>query len=118
LRASGDCGRGAPTNRRSPDKRSQQVLSESADGFQIELVVGALVRDGMVTRTPHATVPPRVDYELTELGRTLLVPLRALDAWANAHRNDIIAARKHHNRAKPGHHLRRSWLQTTLPTSI
>jgi DNA-binding HxlR family transcriptional regulator len=60
----------------------------------------ALVRDGLVTRTPHATVPPRVDYALTELGRTLLGPVSALDAWANTHRDDILAARKHHDDAK------------------
>jgi DNA-binding HxlR family transcriptional regulator len=42
-------------------------------------------------------VPPRVDYELTELGRTLLVPLGALTTWANAHREDIRAARERHH---------------------
>ncbi|QXE39622.1 helix-turn-helix transcriptional regulator [Streptomyces sp. GMY02] len=63
----------------------------------LTLTLRALVRDGLVTRTPHATVPPRVDYELTELGRTLLVPLTALDAWANTHREEIRAARRQHD---------------------
>ncbi|GII42407.1 winged helix-turn-helix transcriptional regulator [Planotetraspora phitsanulokensis] len=58
----------------------------------------ALARDGLVSRTVHASVPPRVDYELTELGRTLLGPLTALDEWANAHRDDIRAARERHDR--------------------
>lgn len=58
-----------------------------------------LVRDGLATRTPYATVPPRVDYELTELGRTLLDPLKALDAWANVHRDDIRSARQSHDAA-------------------
>ncbi|MFE4828526.1 winged helix-turn-helix transcriptional regulator [Streptomyces sp. NPDC056672] len=63
----------------------------------LTLTLRALVRDGLVTRTPHATVPPRVDYELTGLGRTLLVPLTALDTWANTHREEIRAARRHHD---------------------
>ena len=66
----------------------------------LTLTLRTLVRDGLVSRTPYATVPPRVDYELTELGRTLLVPLTALDAWANAHRDDIWAARQRHDQAE------------------
>jgi DNA-binding HxlR family transcriptional regulator len=64
----------------------------------LTLTVRALERDGLVKRTVYATVPPRVDYELTELGETLLVPLGALSAWANAHRGDIKAAREEHDR--------------------
>ena len=41
-----------------------------------------LERDGLVSRTVHAVVPPRVDYELTDLGRTLLPPVLALVEWA------------------------------------
>jgi DNA-binding HxlR family transcriptional regulator len=47
------------------------------------LTVRALQRDGLVSRTVYATVPARVDYELTDLGRTLLVPLGALYDWAS-----------------------------------
>jgi len=39
------------------------------------------------------TIPPRVDYELTKLGRTLLDPVRALAKWAARHREEIQAAR-------------------------
>ncbi len=60
----------------------------------LTLTVRALQRDGLVSRTVYATVPARVDYELTELGRTLLVPLGALYEWANTHRDDIQAARE------------------------
>lgn len=63
----------------------------------LTLTVRALERDGLVNRTIYPTVPPRVDYELTELGRTLLVPLAALSTWANAHRDDIQAARERHD---------------------
>jgi DNA-binding HxlR family transcriptional regulator len=64
----------------------------------LTLTVRALERDGLVKRTVFPTVPPRVDYELTELGRTLLVPLGALSAWANDHRGDVQAAREKHDR--------------------
>ena len=63
----------------------------------LTLTVRALQRDGLVSRTVYATVPARVDYELTELGRTLLVPLGALYDWANMHRDDIQAARKRYD---------------------
>jgi DNA-binding HxlR family transcriptional regulator len=56
-----------------------------------------LERDGMVTRTVHATVPVRVDYELTELGRTLTAPIAALEAWARDHIGDVISARERYD---------------------
>jgi DNA-binding HxlR family transcriptional regulator len=64
----------------------------------LTLTLRALERDGLVSRTVYASVPPRVDYELTELGRTLLGPLGALTEWANTHRADIQAARDQHDR--------------------
>ncbi|PRY40557.1 winged helix-turn-helix transcriptional regulator [Umezawaea tangerina] len=53
----------------------------------------ALERDDLVTRTVHPTLPPTVEYGLTDLGRTLLVPLSALTDWAIAHRGDIEEGR-------------------------
>jgi DNA-binding HxlR family transcriptional regulator len=52
-----------------------------------------LERDGLVSRTVTPSVPPRVDYALTELGRDLLVPVSALGAWAIEHTPCIAAAR-------------------------
>ena len=49
----------------------------------------ALERNGMVSRTVYPTVPPQVEYALTELGQSLAVPLRALGAWAGAHLDTI-----------------------------
>jgi DNA-binding HxlR family transcriptional regulator len=49
--------------------------------------------DGLLTRTDHGEQPPRVDYELTELGRSLIGPLRAIRAWAEEHVPDILEAR-------------------------
>ena len=68
----------------------------------LTLTVRALERDGLVKRTVYPMVPPRVDYELTELGRTLLVPLTALSIWAHEHRGDIQAAREKHDRQSSG----------------
>lgn len=52
----------------------------------------ALEHDGLVTRTEYDVNPPRVEYALTDLGRSLLVPLRAVRAWAEEHVPDIQAA--------------------------
>jgi DNA-binding HxlR family transcriptional regulator len=54
----------------------------------------SLAREGFVSRTMHATIPPQVEYELTTLGRALLDQLNALNAWADAHHNEILAARR------------------------
>lgn len=52
-----------------------------------------LERDGLITRTVHAQVPPRVDYELTPLGESLLGPLGMLREWAENHVPSILEAR-------------------------
>jgi DNA-binding HxlR family transcriptional regulator len=49
----------------------------------------ALERDGLVTRTAHLEVPVRVEYQLTQAGRSLLQPLRALEEWAIEHFADV-----------------------------
>jgi DNA-binding HxlR family transcriptional regulator len=53
----------------------------------------ALERDGLLKRTVFAQVPPRVDYELTPLGRTLLEPLTALRLWAENNVSTMLSAR-------------------------
>ena len=53
-----------------------------------------LERDGLVTRTAYATIPPRVDYELTDQGRSLHEPLLALASWARSQQGYIEGARK------------------------
>ena len=52
-----------------------------------------LERDGLVTRTVHPTVPPRVDYELAPLGATLHATIRTLVTWTETNQNEIAAAR-------------------------
>lgn len=51
-----------------------------------------LERDGLVERTVYPVVPPKVEYALTPLGETLIEPLRAICAWAEAHLAEIDAA--------------------------
>jgi DNA-binding HxlR family transcriptional regulator len=53
----------------------------------------ALERDGLVTRTVYPVVPPRVDYALTSLGRSLLSLVDALQEWAEKHIADVVEAR-------------------------
>ena len=59
----------------------------------LTLTLRGLERDGLVTRTVFPTIPPRVDYELTDLGRGLAQPVQALGQWAFAHLPEIEGAR-------------------------
>jgi DNA-binding HxlR family transcriptional regulator len=59
----------------------------------LTLTLRGLERDGLVTRTVFPTIPPRVDYELTDLGRGLAQPVRALGQWAFEHQPQIQGAR-------------------------
>jgi DNA-binding HxlR family transcriptional regulator len=59
----------------------------------LTLTLRGLERDGLITRTVYPTIPPRVDYELTDLGRGLWKPVEALGKWAHEHQNEIENAR-------------------------
>jgi DNA-binding HxlR family transcriptional regulator len=59
----------------------------------LTLTLRGLERDGLVTRTVFPTIPPRVDYELTDLGHGLSTPVKALGAWAHEHQPEIENAR-------------------------
>ncbi|KAB0681246.1 winged helix-turn-helix transcriptional regulator [Aureimonas leprariae] len=59
----------------------------------LTLTLRGLERDGLVTRTVFPTIPPRVDYELTDLGRSLVGPVKALGDWALANRPAMVEAR-------------------------
>jgi DNA-binding HxlR family transcriptional regulator len=70
-------------------------LHRGIDGItarMLTVTLRGLERDGILTRTVHAAVPPRVDYALTPLGETLLEPIGQLVAWADAHIVEIGAA--------------------------
>ena len=59
----------------------------------LTLTLRGLERDGLITRTVFPTIPPRVDYELTDLGRGLAKPVQALGQWAFEHKQEIEGAR-------------------------
>jgi DNA-binding HxlR family transcriptional regulator len=60
----------------------------------LTLTLKGLERDGLVTRTAYPTIPPRVEYELTKLGRSLLIPITGLGDWASQNRQRIQTARE------------------------
>lgn len=75
--------------RRMIDGISQRMLTVTLRGLE---------RDGLVTRTVHPTVPPRVEYALTPMGGSLLDTVRTLVQWADEHLTDIDAARVAYDR--------------------
>src|SRR6478736_671111 len=107
--AEGDCRSVASVLARVGDKWSVFVIMMLHDGPQrfnelkrriggisqrmLTLTLRGLERDGLVTRTVFPTIPPRVDYELTDLGRGLAKPVLALGQWAFAHLPEIEGAR-------------------------
>nr|WP_244438145.1 helix-turn-helix domain-containing protein [Afipia birgiae] len=68
----------------------------------LTLTLRGLERDGLVTRTIYPTIPPRVDYELTELGHSLKEPVQHLGSWAFAHLAKIQTAREHFDKRAGG----------------
>src|SRR6195256_5780591 len=81
----GEEGRRFSELRRSIDGISQRMLT---------LTLRQLERDGLVSRTVYPTVPLRVDYALTTLGKSVLEPMAALIRWAEEHGTDISEARR------------------------
>jgi DNA-binding HxlR family transcriptional regulator len=72
------------------------VLKREVAGISqrmLTVTLRGLERDGIVSRTMYPVMPPRVDYELTPLGRTLLDAVGALMAWADAHLDEVDTAR-------------------------
>jgi DNA-binding HxlR family transcriptional regulator len=106
----GDCRAIGDVLARVGDKWSVLVVTRLGDGpvrfnelkraiggisqRMLTLTLRGLERDGLVTRTVLPTVPPRVDYALTPLGRDLLQPVSALGAWAIRNQAKIARARE------------------------
>lgn len=76
---------------RTIDGVSQRMLTVTLRGLE---------RDGIVTRKVYPVVPPRVDYDLTPTGHTLLATVRQLVEWADDHTGEIDAARARYD-ARP-----------------
>lgn len=80
---------GAGPTRFNEIKRSIEGISQR----MLTLTLRGLERDGLITRTVFPEIPPRVEYELTSLGETLLVPIQGLAEWAAENRIKIQDAR-------------------------
>jgi DNA-binding HxlR family transcriptional regulator len=109
-----ECRRVGQVLSRVGDKWTVLIINELGDGprrfnelkRQVEgvsqrmltLTLKNLERDGLVSRAVTASVPPRVDYALTPLGRSMLEPVRALGQWAQAHIPQMDAARADYDR--------------------
>ncbi|MGB3867778.1 MAG: helix-turn-helix domain-containing protein [Xanthobacteraceae bacterium] len=111
------CRRVAPVLARVGDKWTILVVMQLGEGpvrfnelrrriggisqRMLTFTLRGLERDGFVRRTVYPTVPPRVDYELTELGRSLRGPVRGLGEWAQRHLDAIEAAQRRFDAAAP-----------------
>lgn len=80
------------------------VLRETVAGISAKVLTETLrdlERDGMVLRRAWAEVPPRVEYELTPLGQSLVELLGALRAWAELHTAEVMQARRRYDERSP-----------------
>lgn len=109
------CGAMADILNRIGDKWSVMVVGQLTPGTlrfnelrhriggisqrMLTLTLRNLERDGLVTRKVYAEIPPRVEYSLTDLGRTLTEPLDRLWVWAGEHQHDVAAARARYDAA-------------------
>lgn len=108
-----DCRRVTPVLNRVGDKWSMQVVMNLSDGQKrftelkraldgvsqrmLTLTLRGLERDGLINRYVTPSIPPRVDYELTELGQSLREPVLALGQWAIEHVDCIFAAQNRYD---------------------
>ena len=110
------CKNVAPVLNRVGDKWSMMIVMMLSDGpmrfsqlkraidgisqRMLTLSLRGLERDGLVSRHVTPTIPPRVDYELTELGTSLREPVKALGEWAIEHIACIRAAQERFDAAQ------------------
>jgi DNA-binding HxlR family transcriptional regulator len=116
VRDDGDCHAVSEMLSRVGDKWTVQVVAMLGEGPKrfnelrravggisqrmLTLTLRALERDGLLTRTVYPTIPPRVDYELTKLGRSLLEPVKGLSRWVLANRPALEEARRRFDAAE------------------
>ena len=111
-----DCRRVTPVLNRVGDKWSMQVVMQLSNGSKrfselkraldgisqrmLTLTLRGLERDGLISRHVTPSIPPRVDYELTDIGDSLREPVMALGQWAFDHIDCINAAQKRYDSAQ------------------
>jgi DNA-binding HxlR family transcriptional regulator len=87
-----------------PGPQRYSALARTVAGVSQKMLtqtLRSLERDGLVTRAVTASVPVRVDYELTDLGRTLLPVMHAVHVWAERHMNQVNANRREFDQRIP-----------------
>jgi DNA-binding HxlR family transcriptional regulator len=118
LHVAEDCRAVSEVLARVGDKWTILVVSELGEGRRrfneirralgsisqrmLTLTLRGLERDGLVTRTVFPTIPPKVEYELTRLGGSLLEPVSGIGLWARQNRSAIQDARKRFDAATGG----------------
>jgi DNA-binding HxlR family transcriptional regulator len=86
------------------DTKRFTELHRAIDGItarMLTVTLRGLERDGIVTRTIYPVIPPRVEYSLTPMGRTLLDTIGQLVNWADSHLPEIEAARAAYDARRP-----------------
>lgn len=76
------------------------VLRRKLDGITQKSLTQALrrmERDGVVIRSVYPTIPPRVDYELSDLGRSVVTLMSGIKHWSEVHVEEIVLARSHYD---------------------
>src|SRR5688572_19991729 len=81
--------------RRFSELRREIGVSQKA----LTATLRALERDGLVSRTSYSSIPPRVDYALTDLGREALRVFEAWEEFAVQHAGEVIASRRRYDEA-------------------
>ncbi|TBC91633.1 transcriptional regulator (plasmid) [Rhizobium leguminosarum] len=83
-------------------KRFNELMREIGDISKqmLSKTLRHLEQDGFVRRTVYPQVPPRVEYELTELGQSFLIPMKTLIGWAEQNHAAITSARQRHENAE------------------
>jgi DNA-binding HxlR family transcriptional regulator len=84
------------------DRKRFSELRRGIEGISqrmLTLTLKAMERDGLITRTVYPTIPPRVEYDLTKLGRSLLNPITVLADWAADNRAKMQSARDRYDAA-------------------
>jgi hypothetical protein len=77
---------------------SRKLVQRPVSGRHVGEMCARRVRVPAVTRTVFATIPPRVEYELTDLGKSLWQPVEAIGEWARRHQPNIAAAQRRYDK--------------------
>lgn len=80
--------------RREIDGISQKMLTQT---------LRSLERDGLVKRTVYPTIPPKVEYQLTVLGRTLVALVKDIQIWSESHIEKVLLAQKNYDKQQAQH---------------